>query len=359
MTLMVVLTAEQVGKFIWQDQTTYSHLRPLRLDGNTYALPVAVLDQPEHALWRSIFQRGQIVAASLLTVDSFSSYDYRLAVDGLEMALDIGSTRPNVWQPRPVFTIPSPNLYRFECARNSDRPSADRKNGRRRVELAQVDGDFYFVDGDTVWASWSTVFTNQRAGLDGNNLSIFHQWHQHPDSAISAPPFAMYLDGGTMFIGSRNPSGGTELYSAPAPASWVPVNFVVAVTLGEYGHVDVWIDGEQVVDVDTGVGYYGEGLPYLAYVKSGIYMNNTSTVDVVYHANLEFGLSDLSARVDNPLPLPALRINGWPITAVPYPASNGYPSTALFPQSDQADTMVFPELSLYPSSSSAYPYIAA
>ncbi|MCV7226047.1 polysaccharide lyase [Mycolicibacterium komossense] len=305
-----------MARVIYKDQSPYALLRPIRLIDNSYMLPESVLAEPEFAWCRRILSEGRIIPASQLTIDQIARYDYRVVISGEQMALRLDSSadHPESYgSPMPrLFDMPNQNLYYFESHRNQDRPSADRKNGRRRVELEQRrDSGVYYVAGNTLWASWSTLITDQRAGFDGPNTSIIHQWHQHPSSAIAPPPFAVYLDSGNLVIGARSSAGGVAAYTGPAPASWVPTRFVVSATLGASGHLSVWLNGDQIINVDTPIGYYHEGLPYLAYVKSGIYMNNTHTVDALYHANIEFGLDDLSSRIGLPLPIfgdPA----GWP-----------------------------------------------
>ncbi|MCV7230649.1 polysaccharide lyase [Mycolicibacterium komossense] len=358
---MIVLTAEQYARMVWKDQVDYAVLRGMRLSDNRYAFPESVLTDPAHARWRRLLARGQIIDASRLTVDWATANDFRIVVSGEQMALDSPAPRPETYEfPMPtLFDIPAPGLFYFECHHNRDRPASDRKNGRRRIEFGQIrDSDVYYVAGNTVWASWATIITDKRAGFDAPGTSIIHQWHQHPGSAIAPPPFAVFLDGGTLNVGTRSPSGGIGHYSVPAPASWAVTRFVTQVTLGQFGHINMWINGEQVVNVDTAVGYYNEGLPYLAYVKSGIYMDNTHTVDALYHANLEFGLADLSSRIEYPLPIPPRPIIGWPRTPDPvvYPGATVYPSHGRFPASEHPVADMFPGAVVYPSLD-IYPHI--
>ena len=85
------------------------------------------------------------------------------------------------------------------------------------------------------------------------------------------------------------------------PASGAVTNFVLQGTLGVLGHWNIWVNGVQVVNVDTNIGYTVEALPYLARVTTGIYMDNVRSVDALYHANVELGLTSLSARIATPL----------------------------------------------------------
>ena len=82
-------------------------------------------------------------------------------------------------------------------------------------------------------------------------------------------------------------------------------------TFGENGHLNTWINGSQVVDTDTPIGYFtdltdGSGRTILGYPQFGLYTANQPDTDIVYHANPEWGTSDLSARISAPLSVPDL-----------------------------------------------------
>lgn len=343
MANMIVLTAEQAGKMIWKDQFSHAVLRPIRLSDNRYALPESALTQPEHARWRSILNAGSIEDSATLTYSTTSPTNYRPSVNGHQMYLrintdDIDPASYGYPAPR-LFDIPSPNLLRFECRHGNDLLTTDYGNNRRRVEISENDYETNYGSGDTLWDSWSTIITDQRAGFDMNATSIIHQWHHASNAGFSTmyspPPFAVILNNGQLTIGTRYGNGGVSVgtthYTGPAPDTGAITNFVVSALLGASGHINIWMNGEQIVDVDTPIGYYDESPPYLAYVQTGIYMDNTHTVDVIYHANLEFGLTDLSARIDNPLPIPAPP-EGWGTsTPVIYPADDLYPINNLYP----------------------------
>jgi hypothetical protein len=374
--LLIKIPAEKAAEFIWKDQFSYAILRPLRDVDNFYYLPVTVLSQVEHSRWRTFLNQFPVVRSETVTITPVSyiaSYDFRVNTynqdNADDLALDIGSQHPEAWgYPAPnLFSMPAPRLYRFECRHNSDRPAGDRKGGRRRVELVQYnDSGTYYDSGDTVWSAWTTILTDQREGIDGFNAGLFHQWHQAPGTHVPPPPFAMAFSGGQLFIQTRSsldsgPGGFVNHthYLGDAPESWVPQNFVVAATWGEFGHLDVWLNGEKIVDTDTPIGYYAEGLPYLGYMKMGLYIDNTHTVDVLYHANIEFGMTDLSDRIENPLPLPPPGIDGWPGSPGPivYPDTTVYPAHDVFP-SPPTDVDVYPDTAIYPSLD-VYPYISS
>ena len=304
---MIVLTAAQTAHLLGRTNFADAALWPRRLNDGQYALPESVLTDPRHARWRSLLQAGTITAVGSLTfqapVDSAAS-GYSVLVDSKEMLINIGTPWYSYGVPGPdLFDIPATNLYRFQVFHNNDPNSADYTHNRRRVEFSTSDSAGY-ADGTTVWAAWSTILTDIRAGFQGNNGGIIHQWHNHHSSTAPYPPYWMGFSGGNLSVSSRSSADGSAHthYSQPwNPATGTAVNFVEQITFGASGHINVWKDGTKIVDVDTPVGYYSEGLPVIAYPVWGNYMDNIDTTnDVIYHANIEFGTSSLSARVASP-----------------------------------------------------------
>jgi hypothetical protein len=344
MVNMIVLTDGRTGQILWKDQFPYAVLRPIRLVDNKYALPASVLTMPEHARWRDVLKRqGTVVDSEDLTFASVGPTNYRKDVNGHQMHLRINADAvdpASYGYPAPrLFDTPGAGVLRFECHHGNDIGSSDYRNNRRRVELSEEPEDSSYHDGEVLWDSWSTIITDQRAGLDQFSQSIIHQWHHASSAAFTSiyapPPFAVVLNSGQLTINTRYGNAGTSIgtvhYTMTAPASWAVTHFVVQATLGAAGHLNVWINGEQVVNVDTPIGYYDESPPYLAYVQFGIYMDNTRTVDALYHINNEYGLTDLSSRVSNPLSFTIPVDEGIPAVAAFYPEDTLYPATNLYP----------------------------
>lgn len=335
---VVVLTEQQVGQLIYKDQFARATLVPARLTDGRYILPLSALTQPEHARFRPILKAGSVEDLGTLTIDT-SRNGYYLTVPGDDtlMGLYIGGATPaSFGYPAPaLFDIPADGLWRFECRRNNDPASPDRAGYRRRTEMLQNDPNGYQAD-DTIWASWSMTITDQRDGFDANALTLVQQWHQHPSSAIRPPPMAFVLDSGVLSLVNRSANGAasTTLWSQSAPASWQVISFVMQCKIGTDGFVKLWVDGSPVVDVSTNVGYTLESLPYLIRMQWGIYMDNTYTVDALYHANVEFGTSSLYSRVDFPLAINTPP-DGWPVTytgrTLLYPDTTLYPDATLYP----------------------------
>lgn len=337
---VIVLTEQQVGQLIYKDQFAHATLMPARLTDGRYILPLSTLTQPEHARFRPILKAGSVEDLSTLTVDTSRRDGYYLTAPGDDALMGLyigGSTSAPFGYPAPsLFDIPATGLWRFECRRSNDLASPDRASYRRRTEMLQNNPGGYQSD-DIIWASWSLIITDQRAGFDANALTLIQQWHQHPEMSVSLPPpMAFVLDGGVLSLVNRSPDGatGSTLWSRSAPASWEVVSFVMQCKIGADGFVKLWVDGNRVVDVSTNVGYTFESLPYLIRMQWGVYMDNTYTVDALYHANVEFGTDSLYSRVDFPLDISAPP-DGWPVTYTGrthlYPETTLYPDTALYP----------------------------
>lgn len=292
-----VFTAEQAANLIWRSQFQDALLAPRRLSDGRYALPESVVDDRRFALYRHLLTQGTVEADAGLTFVAADA-DFRIDQGGQPMYLSAG----NVGH---AFGIPAPNVYRFELRQDESGYGGDPANGNRRAELVSA-GERYSA-GQTIWESWSMVIGTQRAGFGTpDNLGIVHQWHSVDTTTSRSPIFGIGLTGGMLNVYTRSDLHGAtrdDHYTTPAPASGVVLNFVVAGKLGASGHLNVWINGIQVVNVDTPIGYYNDdaGARALAYPHWGMYMRNAPTVNVLFHANVEWGTSDLSARIATPL----------------------------------------------------------
>jgi hypothetical protein len=319
---MIVLTAEQCSRVWLRDEYPGSQLLPLLLSDGRYGVPDRVLTDPHHAHVRSVLAQGTIVADNTVTVLPYSQQGYYLTVDGKKMHVGFASGfNPVRGWPYPhhgPFTVAGTNLYRFEARYNDDHLSYDwgtDQNGdgiidtgpRRRVEIAQGD-DTGPKMGQTWWTSWSMVFTDKSAPiLLGDNGTLVHQWfHTGNGPFVYVATGAGYLQFATRTLTEDYFSH----YSQPfTPTVGTPQNFVMRGVLNSKangGHLDVWLNGVQVVNVDTTVGFFDVPNPddpaYL-HIATGIYQGNVTDRAVLYLANLEFGTTDLSARITTPLPV--------------------------------------------------------
>ncbi len=220
------------------------------------------------------------------------------------------------------LTMPSPGLFRFEVQGNDFAGPYDSRNGNRRSEIVsnQKDG----AGAGTMWASFCLIL-GETPGLSTSRNAIVHQWHSS-DAEIGRSP-VIFLDVagnelklytcssallyGNTATGRRPPEDGVPVaqYSTVLPRPGERTYVTIQASFGEVGHLNVWINGSQVVDVDTPIGYFadlhdGSGRSILGYPHWGLYTTNQMTTDVVYIANPEWGTGDLSRRIASPLAVP-------------------------------------------------------
>jgi hypothetical protein len=208
-----------------------------------------------------------------------------------------------------AFSIPAPSVYRFELHANDFASRVDSRLGNRRSELIS-EGDRY-GSGVTLWTSFSFVVGPSHGPFDvARGHNIIHQWHSVDTAAEGRSPVVdVELVDGKLEIVTRSDAtddnGVTEVvrYSATRPPDGVVHNMVISGLLGQSGHVNVWLDGTQIVNTNAPIGYYNDdgGARALAYPHWGLYQSKTDAPTVIYHANLEWGTTDLSARVNTPL----------------------------------------------------------
>lgn len=312
---MIVLTAEQCGQVLLRDMYRESFLRPLLLTDGRYGIPDNVLNDPRQAHVRAILRQGTIVADNSVTLVASADQNYTLiTVDGKNLYLGFatGFNWERAW-PYPhhgPLTVVAPHLYRFEARYNDDHLSYDWENNRRRVELAQPDTTGPQM-GQTWWTAWSTILPDERTALNGPNGTLIHQWFK----TGSGPFVYVTIDAGQLALATRSNAGvyTTRYNAAFNPATGTPQNFVMRGVLGEAGHLDVWWNGNQVLNLDVPLGFWDVPSPndpaYL-HIASGIYQQNVTERCVLYLANLEFGTADLSARIASPLAV-TVPPGGW------------------------------------------------
>ena len=293
---MLIYTDEQAANLLNRPGGPAA-LVPVRLTDGTYALPSDVATDPAFAALAEAIAQGQAEPDTAL---SYATDDHFYMTIGGEVLRLANATQPY------ALTVPAPGLYRFEVHANDwGDPVNDPAHATRRCEL--VSNLTTYSAGQTLWESWSTVIGAQHAGFERpNNLGIIHQWHSVDTDTVRSPVLVVAVVDSQLVIATRSDATGSTpqtVYTAPAPAPGTVMNFVVCGLLGAAGQLKVWLNGAQIVDVATPIGYYhdDDGARALAYPHWGAYMTNLHTVDVVFHANLEWGTSDLSARIAAPV----------------------------------------------------------
>jgi len=248
------------------------------------------------------------VMGSLAELFAKSDPELTLAATTTEVTVDSQLMRVSAVDKDYAFSMPGPDIYRFEVLKNDFGWSGDAKADNRRSELVS-EGDRYF-SGETLWSSFSFVVGPEHIPFDdgGNDHNTITQWHSVDTDVGRSPVFAIQLNAGDLVVTTRSDkkdSGRRSQvhYSEPRPTDGKVHNVVVSGLLGKEGHLDMWLDGTQIVNADTPIGYYNDddGERALAYPHWGIYQDNVDDPAVLYHSNMEWGLTELSPRVQRPL----------------------------------------------------------
>lgn len=287
-------------------------LTPRLLTNGTYALPESALGAADSANLLSKWTSADVQDNEYRADTPTDASQFVFAVDD-KLVRHAG--RPS------SLTMPGPGLFRFEVQGNDFAGPYDAKNGNRRSEIVsnQRDG----VGSGTIWASFCLILGDTPSLANSGN-AIVHQWHSS-DAGIGRSP-VIFVDiaanalkiytcssallYGNTATGRRPPEDGIPVtqYSAGLPAPGERTYFTLQATLGEFGHLNVWMNGGQIIDVDTPIGYFadladGSGRSILGYPHWGLYTTNAMATDVVYIANPEWGAADLSPRITKPLPV--------------------------------------------------------
>ncbi len=296
---MLCFTPEQAANLRYRGLGN-SRLLPVELVDGRYGVSEATLTDPAFAQQRPLLKAG---SSESVAIDNDNDILW-MTVDGKQAYL----LSPKLAH---SFSIPAANTYRFECRHDEFGWSGDAPNNRHNELIADLNT---YGPGDTLWTSFAFVVGPDHAPLDYSDYvgtDILHntifQWHSVPGAVNTSPVLTVELWQGNLEIWTRSdavttgPNNGKQVrYTTTRPTDGTPHYVVLQGTLGETGHLNAWIDGVQVVDVDCPIGYYstpGE----ICYVDWGIYQNNFDAPTIMFHANMEWGETDLSARVASPL----------------------------------------------------------
>lgn len=166
-----------------------------------------------------------------------------------------------------------------------------------------------------MWSSFSFVVGPSHGPFDGNaKQNIIHQWHSVDTTENRGPVVRVELIDGNLEIRTQSDAAGTSIvrYRALRPADGEVQNMVIAGLLGQAGKIRAWLNGTQIVNTDASIGYYEDdgGSRALAYPQWGLYQTNVDAPSIIYHANMEWGTTDLSDRISAPLAVKAPS-GGW------------------------------------------------
>jgi hypothetical protein len=204
------------------------------------------------------------------------------------------------------------NYFRFEV-RPGDQWSGDEGTDKERSEITPYEPKFNA--GVDNWLSYAMrlPYGDPYTG----SLQIMGQLHATEDAAddglspIWDITFAANRGPSSLQIRSRTSVENPNVTSPPATVHYTYdefprfqwVNFVhrLKPDYSGSGVIQSWIDGVQVVDYAGAFGFDDLLGPYF---KFGIYSGEVDYVRIVEYANMEFGTTDLSDRILNPLAIP-------------------------------------------------------
>lgn len=291
-------------------------LIPRLLTDGRYALPDAAKTDPEYAAAHAILANWATETPSnYAPAPSVGVYTLsRLHI------LERGQYYYQTGGRGNVLTMPAEGVYRTRIGQFDGLLTDQADNGRRRSELAALE----FAStapgpaaGQTVWASFCFVLAgvpSYRAGVP----VVIHQYHS--TGVAGAPSLGVnFYDGKLMFVtrssADTNPTTGNGKpvyhWEGPMPEDGVKTHIVLQATFGQTGHLNVWLNGIQVVNADTPIGYYASNAAgkSLGVPQIGQYSAASEFEDIMYIANPEWILESqgtLADRITNPLPVPDL-----------------------------------------------------
>lgn len=240
-----------------------------------------------------------------------TSYDPTVLINNQPMTLNSARNSYSLAEP-------ATDVFRMEIHNNDSPIPSDSAHGNRRCEIVSLPANGY-TSGQTLWMAWSTILGTQHTGMvltdDASRFGYIMQVHPVILSIPLAPCVVVNCAQNQMRIMTasdaqvdpNNAGYGVQVvrWTGALPAAGAVTNFVMAVTLGQSGHLSAWVNGTKVVDADMPIGYYTNG-GILGYPQWGVYEKNWNTTEVAYVANMEWGTSSLAARASSPLPVPDL-----------------------------------------------------
>jgi hypothetical protein len=224
-----------------------------------------------------------------------------------------------------ALTMPADKVFRFAAGPKTGAAEALMRDARR-TQLSANNGGTDPIGGktgETVWASYSYILGDTPGIVEGTADPRYvrgFQFMQWPEtkgtiSHLNAgPPLSItsrneelvVVSASSAELDANNYPVYHDRYKAPLPAKGVVENWVHQITFGPTGHINMWRNGEQIVNLDCPIGFWA-GMPadtILGWFEIGIYGSATQYTDVAYAANIEWSFDSLADRITAPLPVP-------------------------------------------------------
>lgn len=280
-------------------------LIPRRLLSGKWAVPESVLTDPNYSNYAAALtgsETGTVVEADFPAAGSPAANT--LTVNGKTVTV-AADTEPHSLQK------PYADTFLFDLRQGDVGDAADPAGVRHRTEVISV-ADRFPRDQE-IWQAWSTrIVTDDGFKVIGPTLFCLPmQWHS-VDPVFSRSPILVLNYGQNVrtvetrssaaLDGDGNGVGQVRYSSAlPPVAQWE--HYVAKFTMGASGHLSFWINGVSVYSGDIPLAYYADEGD-LAYLQWGLYGSDIAQPSAVYTANMEWGTTDLTARIATPLAVP-------------------------------------------------------
>jgi Ca2+-binding RTX toxin-like protein len=218
------------------------------------------------------------------------------------------------------FSSPDNNTLRFEL-RKGDRFSDNAWTDPSGVERAEINNTKYYQDGTPL--SLKYQFMVEPGPVNSARWVTLGQWHADLNQS---PPFELALRGNDklVFI-TRSDAGEKVVYTMPANLTrgkWYDLQVDAKFDAGGRGTLDVWMDGQHIVDYSGSLGYAAQNSVYW---REGIYRATPSggeTLAVNYkNLDIETALKGYVPPAGGSTPAPSP-------SPAPAPAASANPTTA-------------------------------
>ena len=294
-------------------QGRWARLTPRPLVDDRYVLPESTLTNPDYAA-----AAGTLAGWAVESPELGTHLPEQVPLAPF-FAARIGGRSYYHTRSNGLLTEPAANVFRFEVKANDAEGLSDSQGGSRRSELVCTAAG-RGVGAATVWIAFTFILGphDGMVPVVAGNWGIVHQWHSIDKSIGRSPVLVVNCSDNQLSILTRSSTSlynGNGIpvthYTAALPAQGALNHVVMQSTFGQAGHLNAWIGGVQVVNVDTPIGYYtdltdGSGRTELGYPHWGLYQKNHSETDVVYIANPEWSAGSLAARIAAPTAVPDL-----------------------------------------------------
>lgn len=280
-------------------------LVPRRLVNGKWAVPESVLSDPNYSEYAAALAGsgiGTVVEGDFPAAGSPAANT--LTVDGKLMHI-AADTKPHSVQK------PYANTFRFEMQQGDGAQLGDPIGVRHRAEIVSIADR---APRDTViWQAWSTRIAID-AGMKVIGPTLFclpMQWHSVDTVFFRSPILVLNYGQNVRTVETRSSAAldgdgngiGQVRYSSDLPPVGQWEHYVAKFTMGASGHLSFWINGASVYSGDIPLAYYADEGD-LAYLQWGLYGSDIAQSSAVYTANMEWGTTDLTARIASPLAVP-------------------------------------------------------